>query len=167
MLNKEIPKIKIESVFDRYTKKQKECCWLANQLLKKLNDKQLTLEDFEKEIAYWYITDFLEQCYYKPLPTKPEAVKEFEQKHKSWKSEARKKGRDFDEDLFLETQMKREVEYYYEEKDRIRNINASNYYWLKDLKKVISGEDVVSHQKLDIKINEFRQKLEEEELIDL
>lgn len=166
MSNEELTKIKLESVPVKYSQEQRDCSRISNQLLRNLASSRINIKEFENEVAYWYVSDYLDRCHYHPLPTKTREVLEFEKKHRNWKGEAERRGRVFDEELFFENQMRKEVQRYYEERERIKNINTGNLLWLKELKKIIPEKDISSHEKLDCKIHELALGIEEEELKD-
>ena len=49
----------------------------------------------------------------------------------------------------------------------VRNKNKAVYSWLQDLKKYIPAEDIVSHEKIDMRLQDFKNWLyEENDLID-
>ena len=49
----------------------------------------------------------------------------------------------------------------------VRNKNKAVYSWLQDLKIYIPAEDIVSHEKIDMRLQDFKNWLyEENDLID-
>lgn len=150
-----------------YKPEDKECAKIANDYLKRLSSGEITLEEFEKEIAYWFVTDYLNKLHYKPLPTKPNNVVSFEEDLNREKKKHRRIGvSKFDEDEFTEKAMTRDITNYYDDRNEIENINNSNLKWLIQLKSIIPAGDLITREKLTVKINEFRQRIEEEEIKD-
>jgi len=96
----------LESI-PKFNQKQAGHASTFNNYYKKLIRKELTLEEFEIEIANWFMVDFFDLVKYKPLPTKPMAVIDFEEKYRDWKAKAESRKMQFDEETFFEKQMKK------------------------------------------------------------
>lgn len=146
-----------------YNKEHKECAKIANSYLKRLSSGEITLEEFEKEIAYWFI-EFLDRINYKSLPTESNEVMQYEEELKRQKRGIKRIRSNFDEAEFAEKAMKKEVELYYEDRNRIKNINNSNLYWLEEVKRLLPQGDTVNWNKVEIKINDFRCAIRDEEM---
>lgn len=122
----------------------------ANMLLKQLKTKEITLEEYLMQCAYWGLKT-LDDMYFKSLPSRPTVVVEYEQMPYS------KKNRLTDE--YYEDNPG--VTRYYEEKDSVMRENKTSLWILQDvIKKHIPESDVKNHEKLDEKINDFKMKME-------
>jgi ATP-dependent protease HslVU (ClpYQ) ATPase subunit len=146
-----------------YNKEHKELATIANNYIKRLTSGEIDLKQFEIDIAYWYM-DFIDRVSYKPLPTESNEVMQYEEELKRQKRGIKRIRTSFDEAEFAEKAMKKEVELYYEERNRIKNINNSNLYWLEEVKKLLPKEDSLNRNKLDMKIIELKSAIQEEEM---
>jgi len=122
----------------------------ANMLLKQLRTKEITLDEFLMQSAYWGVKT-LGDVYFKSLPSKPLGVIEYEQLSYSKRSRLTK---EYYED-------NPEILRYYEDKDRILRSNKDNLWRLETYKKYIPESDVKNHEKLDKEILNFREKMED------
>jgi len=145
-----------------YNKEHKELATIANNYIKRLTSGEIDLKQFEIDIAYWYM-DFIDRVSYKPLPTESNEVMQYEEELKRQKRGIKRIRTSFDEAEFAEKAMKKEVELYYEERNRIKNINNSNLYWLEEVKKLLPKEDSLNRNKVDMKIIELKSAIQEEE----
>jgi len=145
-----------------YNKEQHELAKIANNYIKRLTSGEIDLKQFETDMAYWFM-DFIDRVNYKPLPTESNEVAQYEEELKRQKRGIKRIRTSFDEAEFAEKAMKKEVELYYEERNRIKNINKSNVYWLEEVKKLLPEGDSFNRNKLDMKIIELKSAIQEEE----
>lgn len=122
----------------------------ANMLIRQLRTKELTLDEFLIQCAYWGVKT-LGDLYFRSLPTRPLEVVEYESLSYSKKSRLTK---EYYED-------NPGVMRYYEDKDRILRSNKDNLWRLQAYKEHIPESDVKSHGKLDKIINDFKLKMED------
>jgi len=130
-------------------KLQSKYAHTANQLLKQLRTKEITLKEYLMQCAYWAMRT-LDDVYFKSLPSRPLEVISYEQLSPS------KRNR-LPQDYYRDHP---EVPKYYKDKDRVLRSNKDNFYWLGEWKKHIPESDVKNHEKLDKKILDFKMKME-------
>jgi len=123
---------------------------MANMLLRQLKTKEITLDEFLMQCAYWGVRT-IDDLYFKSMPSRPMAVVEYEGLSYSKRNKLNK---EYYEDY-------PEVSRYYEDKNRIARINKSNLWRLKTYKKLIPESDTKAHEKLDKAINDFKIKMED------
>jgi len=145
-----------------YNKEHHELAKIANNYIKRLTSGEIDLKQFETDMAYWFM-DFIDRANYKPLPTESNEVAQYEEELKRQKRGIKRIRTSFDEAEFAEKAMKKEVELYYEERNKIKNINNSNLYWLEEVKKLLPKEDSLNRNKVDMKIIELKSAIQEEE----
>ena len=145
-----------------YNKEHHELAKIANNYIKRLTSGEIDLKQFETDMAYWFM-DFIDRVNYKPLPTESNEVAQYEEELKRQKRGIKRIRTSFDEAEFAEKAMKKEVELYYEERNRIKNINKSNVYWLEEVKKLLPEGDRLNRNKVDMKIIELKSAIQEEE----
>lgn len=141
---------------------QHELAKIANNYIKRLTSGEIDLKQFETDMAYWFM-GFIDRVNYKPLPTELNEVAQYEEELKRQKRGIKRIRTSFDEAEFAEKAMKKEVELYYEERNRIKNINKSNVYWLEEVKKLLPEGDRLNRNKVDMKIIELKSAIQEEE----
>ena len=123
---------------------------IANMMLKQLKIKEITLDEYLMQCAYWGMKT-LDDVYFKSLPSKPLEVVAYEQLSYSKRN---KLPQDYYEDY-------PEVLGYYKDKERVFRNNKDNLFWLKEWKKYIPESDVKNHERLDKAINDFKMKMED------
>jgi hypothetical protein len=111
---------------------------IARNLLNQLQLKTLSLEEFLLECTTWAL-DYLSEYHWRPMPTKPQKVIEYEKIKAGRKKEI----------YFLDNRYI--IEGYFDESNKTKNVNFNNYMWLCHLKDILPQEDI---QK---KINEVKQ----------
>jgi len=121
----------------------------ANMLLKQLRTKEITLDEFSTQCAYWGVKT-MDDLYFKSLPSRPLEVVSYEQLSYSKRNKLTK---EYYEDH-------PEVDRYYEDKDRVLRSNKESLRMLKMYKKYIPESDTVNHEKLDKAILDFELKME-------
>jgi hypothetical protein len=121
----------------------------ANMLLRQLKTKEITLEEFSMQCAYWGLKT-LDDIYFRSLPGRPIAVVKYEQLSYS-------KRKKLTEEYYEYPGVLR----YYEEKDKVLRSNKDNLWRLQTYKKYIPESDVKNHEKLDKKILDFKMKMED------
>jgi len=121
----------------------------ANMLLRQLKTKEITLEEFLMQCAYWGVKT-LDDIYFRSLPSKPLSVFEYEQ----LSSYKRQK---LTQEFFYDSP---EIMEYYDEREQIIRINRTNLWKLRTYKKYIPESDAASHEKLNKKIMDFIIKME-------
>lgn len=110
---------------------------VGRALLKRLESKEITMEEFEKECAYWMLS-MVNDFKYKELPEIPSDLEEFYDhrlKDPSYK-------------LSSEFWELPHVKLYLIEARRIKADNSSNFYWLKWMRQRIPKEDTVALGKI-------------------
>ncbi len=122
----------------------------ANQLLKQLKTKEITLSEYLMQCAYWGLKT-IDEVYFKSLPSKPTAVVEYEQL--SYYKRNRLTQEYYNDNPG--------VLRYYEEKNKVTLINKTNLMHMEEYKKHIPESDVKNHERLDKKINDFKIKMED------
>lgn len=122
----------------------------ANMLLRQLRTKEITLDEFEMQCAYWGVKT-MDNLYFKSLPSRPMAVVEYEQLSYSKRSKLNK---EYYED-------NPEVSRYYEDRERVARSNKESLRMLKMYKKYIPESDIENHEKLDKAILDFEVKMGE------
>ena len=120
----------------------------ANMLLKQLRTKEITLEEFSMQCAYWGVKT-LDDIYFRHLPSRSLEVVEYEQLSK-WKRQK------LTQEFYVDNPG---IMKYYEERDTIMRINKTNLLDMETYKKYIPESDTKAHEKLDKKINDFKMKM--------
>jgi hypothetical protein len=110
---------------------------LFKKLVKKLECKELTLSEFEKECARWTI-ETLDSYAYQPLPVKSQLIEAYEHS--------------YDKEEFLKKRP--EVIAFWEKTSRINWENWAQLEWLKHCKEVLKDEPE-SVERLEEKINDY------------
>lgn len=123
---------------------------ISNMLLKQLRTKEITLDEFLIQCAYWGVKT-LDDLYFRSLPSRSMVVVEYEQLSYARKSRLTQ---EYYED-------NPEVLRYYEEKERVNRMNKTNLMNLEIYKKHIPESDTKSHEKLDKVIDNFKLKMED------
>ena len=125
-------------------------------LLNRLETKQITMDEFDLECAYWLATfldldkDGMNELQWKPYPTEPEEVKVYYQK----------RAKDPKYTLPNSFWQQSYIVNWSNQSSGIAARNNSNWYWLNFLKNHIPQEDLVIHSK----INETMRSFPEEDL---
>ena len=117
-----------------------------NKLLGDRRNERITMEEFDRECAYWYL-DCFDTIQTKPEPTAPADYLDFMR----LPFERRNK---MAESFYQDPKIKN----YLEVKEKIKNENQCNILRLKEFKEYIPKEDVVSNQKFQQKLNELQSK---------
>jgi len=114
----------------------------------RLKAKELTLDEFLKECAYWALKDGFDELMPVQLPTRPttNAFIEFEGLPELQKAK-------LDPDFFRKHY---EIIEYYQQVNSITWRNKYTLDWLKEIKGYLPADDLMSLQKLDNPILEFR-----------
>ena len=118
-------------------------------LLKQLELKEISLEEYLLKCAYWGMKT-LDDIYFMSLPTKPLEVIEFEQL--SYYKRQR-----LTQEFFADHSG---ITRYYDQKKWIEIMNETSVYKLKSIKKYLPESDIENHKKLDERINDFKMKME-------
>jgi hypothetical protein len=131
----------------------------AKNILNKLQGRQITITEALQECAYWAIKDGFDELRVRPLPTRPHS-----QAFNEYELLPPKQRLKVDAQFFYKNP---EINDYYTQVNMVRNKNKAVYSWLQDLKKYIPAEDIVSHEKIDMRLQDFKNWLyEENDLID-
>lgn len=117
---------------------------LRDKLLKQLENKEITQDEFMKECAYWALQTLDE---YKPIshPLIPDQLKEYFRMSDNQKAKV--------PDKFWHEP---EIWHHLEEMQLAVNTNRSNFYWLHEWLRYIPEEDDLNRQKLKHKISQFK-----------
>ena len=116
------------------------------QLLADYASKTITLDELNKECAYWYL-DCFDEIHPKPYPSAPRDYQDY----KSMSYEKRQK-------MSNEFWQSPTIKTYIEIKEQIKNENEAHVHNLKERIKNIPLEDFVSRSKFSQKIQEFESK---------
>ena len=117
-------------------------------LLKQLELKEISLEEYLLKCAYWGMKT-LDDIYFMSLPTKPLEVIEFEQL--SYYKRQR-----LTQEFFADHSG---ITRYYDQKKWIEIMNETSVYKLKSIKKYLPESDIENHKKLDERITDFKIKM--------
>ncbi len=121
---------------------------IANMMLKQLRTKEITLEEYLIQCAYWGLKT-LDDIYFKSSPHKPLAVIEYEQLSYSKRDRLTK-------EYYKDNPG---VMRYYEERDKVKRMNKVDLIHMEEYKEHIPESDIKAHEKLDKKINDFKMKI--------
>jgi hypothetical protein len=121
----------------------------ANMLLKQLKTKEITLEEFSMQCAYWGLKT-LDDIYFRSLPGRPISVVEYEQLSYTKRNRLTQEYYEDNPGVLM----------YYEERDRIMRMNKTDLIHIEEYKKDIPESDVKAHKRLDKRINDFKIKME-------
>jgi len=117
-------------------------------LLKQLELKEISLEEYLLKCAYWGMKT-LDDIYFMSLPTKPLEVIEFEQL--SYYKRQR-----LTQEFFADHSG---ITRYYDQKKWIEIMNETSVYKLKSIKKYLPESDIENHKNLDERITDFKIKM--------
>lgn len=117
-----------------------------NDLLKQHREGKISLEELQKECAYWFV-DCIEEMKPRPEPTRPRDFEEYA----SMPFEKRAK-------ISSEFWQQPQIKGYLEIREQIKNENNANMFWIKEHIKHIPEEDFVSRNALRNKLTEFELK---------
>ena len=119
----------------------------AKNLLNQLIGKQISLDGFLRECAYWALREGFDELRPHPLPTPPDtnAFKEFEA--------LPKQKRDNVDPVYFRNNP--EILSYYTQVNFIKSRNAANLFWLKEIKSYLKNEDELLLGKIAARIMEF------------
>jgi len=126
-------------------------CKTSNNLLRHLESKELSLEEFLQEVAYWVIKDGFDGIKFKQTPYKPQEVLEFERI-------SQERRRQLKQEYFLERPAIME---WYRTANWVNRQNRECLRWLKEILSYLPKDDTVTKQKIKNQIVEF-QSLENE-----
>ena len=110
---------------------------IGKEILNKLTMKQISIEEFNKECAYWMI-DTLKEMNYKPNPTEPEIIRNYEIE----------KDRDPKYAVANTFWNRDDVKDYMKQKSLVYNLNYANWYWIKFIKRWLPAEDLPNQNKV-------------------
>jgi len=99
---------------------------IANMLLKQLRTKEITLEEFSMQCAYWGVRT-LDDIYFRHLPSKPLEVTEYEQL-------SNYKRQKLTQEFYVDNPG---IMRYYDERRRVERINKTNLLSMETYKKYI------------------------------
>lgn len=114
-----------------------------NKLLGQHRSGEISLEELEKECAYWFMETF-DTMHKRVLPTPPADYAEYQM----LSYDRRQK-------IGIDFWHQRNIKEYLEIKEQIKNENQSRLIQLKEYKKHIPQEDFISIGKFNSKIEEF------------
>ena len=115
------------------------------QLLEQHAKGQITLEELNKECAYWYL-DCFSELHKKPLPSIP-------QKYQEYLNSTYSGNKEYHNNFWL----MEDVKGYLDQKELIENENKSVLIHLRNYIKQIPREDFLSISKFNEKINELAE----------
>ena len=111
---------------------------IGKELLKKLDSKQITMADFNKECAYWMMGDVSTMFYKADNVHKPDILVQYEED----------KSRDPKHQVASSFWQRTDVREYTALTHTIRSGNHSNWYWLHFMKKYIDPKDNINQAKI-------------------
>lgn len=114
-----------------------------NQLLSDYASKKITMEELDRECAYWYL-DCFEEIYPKPLPTPPNRYREYQEMDIMEK-------REIPNSFWLIPEIKN----YIDQKTFIKEENKANLLNLKKFLAHIPQQDFTARNSFEQKIREF------------
>ena len=106
-------------------------------LLARLQSKQITMEQFEQETAYWMM-DSLNGCRWVCYPLVPNDLMEYYRRRKVDKRFS----------MGDEFWQQPHIRQYIETNSRVKAVNMSNRHWLGETQRLIPKEDVESHKRI-------------------
>lgn len=110
---------------------------LGKELLRKLSSKEITMEEFDKETAYW-VLEHIEALRWKPAPSQPGEVADYNRR--------RSTNKDFT--LPKEFWQQQHIRAWLATDTHIVCENRSSWYWLQFLKNHIPPQDGTAHIKI-------------------
>jgi len=120
-----------------------------NQILKQLRYKEITLDEYLMKCAYWGMKS-LDDIYFMSLPSRSSSVRDYE-------SLPRYKRDKLTDDFYNDNP---EITQYYNRVNWVNLQNSTSLFKLESIKKYMPESDTVNHRKLDMKINDFKMKME-------
>jgi hypothetical protein len=127
---------------------------VAKNLLAKLKAKDISLDEFLRECAYWAFKDGFDDLRVRPLPSRPrtQAFNEYENLTPDKKLKV-------DPQFFIKNP---EINEYYSQASLVKNYNRANYDWLKKLKSYLPKEDEACLLKINTRLQDFINFFNEE-----
>jgi len=120
---------------------------LSKNLLGRLIVKELNLDQFLRECAYWAIKDGFDDLRPRHYPTKPTKALELENMPLQQRLHL-----DYYK-LYMEFP---QIRTYYEQTFFIRNHNSGVLSWLHEIKSYLPEDDTIIHNRINARILEFR-----------
>lgn len=111
---------------------------LGKDLLGRLNSKEITMEEFDRECAYWML-QYLNDYRWLPSPTIPNELTDY------WRRRQINNKTDVSEAFWQKPVIKK----YIATEAHIRATNLGSMHWLKFMKKHIPQDDVVNQKRID------------------
>jgi len=111
---------------------------IGRELLRKLDKREITMPDFNKECAYWMMGDISTMYYKQDNVHKPDILVQYEED----------KSRDPKHQVASTFWQRPDVREYTALTHALRSGNHSNWYWLHYMKKWIPKEDIINHGKI-------------------
>jgi len=120
-----------------------------NQMLKQLKHREITLDEYLIKCAYWGMRA-LDDIYFMSLPSKTSEVREYE-----------------DLSYYKREKLTQEfysdnpgIMWYYDKVNYVKVQNKTSFFKLESIKKNLPKTDIKNHEKLDMRILEFKEKME-------
>jgi len=126
---------------------------LGKNLLKQLRNKEISIDEFNFECAYW-LTQFISDCRFEPYPDKPIEIRQYiDKKAVNSKYEVK-------DEFWRQGIIVRYIERYKE----VYAKNMSNLFWLVFMKKHIPKEDTINQKRVSAILQIYKDYYDEEEI---
>ena len=117
---------------------------IGKELLSKINSRQITIPEFDKECAYWMMGD-ISTMSYKDDVHKPDIIVNYEGE----------RDRDPKYQVAPSFWSRPDVKDYMAQKRSLLSQNHANWHWLHFIKKHIPKEDMINHRKIAMAIASY------------
>jgi len=120
----------------------------SKALLNKLQTKQITLDEFLRDCAFWAIKDGFDELevLQEPTPPNTQAFREYDNLPLDRKQKV-------DTSFFVKNE---EINKYYQQVNWVRQRNSGRLVWLKEIIKYLPQDDIILRQKVESRIFEFQ-----------
>ena len=125
---------------------------MAKKLLNQLQSKEITLDEFLKECAYWAVKEGFDELKPKFYPVRPAKIIEMEH----WTA-AEKLKIDWNQVWMLFPEVKK----YQEERVHVTNWNLDTMHWLEEILLYIPVGDYPTREKINRRLIEFKALYED------
>lgn len=117
---------------------------MGKELLRKLQNKEITVQEFDKEIAYWLIS-YVQDMFYKHTIEQPPEIRDYYERRRL----------DFDFTLPQSFWNQPHIREWLAKDHLVRSENLSNRYWLNKLLKDLPAEDGPNRAKITRALSSF------------
>ena len=118
---------------------------IGKELLRKVAGGEITMQEFDKECAYWMMGDISTMFHKYDRIDKPDVIKDYEAN----------RARDINYRVEASFWQRDDVRAYTDQSHKVININRANWYWLHFMQKHIMSGDTINQAKISRAIESY------------